>query len=357
MKKKRNKLVIIGNGFDLAHGFKTSYNDFMLWYLNDCIEKTINLYNFKDLLLEDTRQNPKMLPQKLSSIRDFTDVAYQNNINFFKISPFLGKLIDKHKEYNWVDIENEYYQSLIRLYEISQNINNTISNSDLVKQIEELNESFEFLRNKLEKYLKSVQEDVIIKCHINPDGKINQIFKNYFLDFYKNDESKTITFLNFNYTNTIERYIGKGEDLNHEIIYIHGQLNKLDNPIIFGFGDEVDSYYEKIENLKINEFLDNFKSFWYFKTDNYQRLLKFLDNEAFDIEILGHSCGLSDRVLLSTVFQHENCQTIKIHYHQRSKTENDFFRKTQEISRHFRDKAKMRKVIVDRSKCQSMNNI
>ena len=115
MKKKRNKLVIIGNGFDLAHGFKTSYNDFMLWYLNDCIEKTINLYNFKDLLLEDTRQNPKMLPQKLSSIRDFTDVAYQNNINFFKISPFLGKLIDKHKEYNWVDIENEYYQSLIRL--------------------------------------------------------------------------------------------------------------------------------------------------------------------------------------------------------------------------------------------------
>ncbi len=30
MEKKRNKLVIIGNGFDLAHRFKTSYNDFML---------------------------------------------------------------------------------------------------------------------------------------------------------------------------------------------------------------------------------------------------------------------------------------------------------------------------------------
>ena len=143
--------------------------------------------------------------------------------------------------------------------------------------------------------------------------------------------------------------------MNHEIIYIHGQLNDPDNPIIFGFGDEVDSYYEKIENLKINEFLNNFKSFWYFKTDNYQKLLKFIDIEAFDIEILGHSCGLSDRVLLSTVFQHKNCQTIKIHYHQRE-TGNDFFSKTQEISRHFRDKAKMREVIVDFSKCQSINN-
>lgn len=28
-----NRLVIIGNGFDLAHGLKTSYNDFVDWYL------------------------------------------------------------------------------------------------------------------------------------------------------------------------------------------------------------------------------------------------------------------------------------------------------------------------------------
>ena len=356
MEKKRNKLVIIGNGFDLAHGFKTSYNDFMLWYLNDCIEKTINNFSFKDLLLEGTRQNPKMLPQKLLLIKDFTEIACRNNINFFKISPFLCRLIDKHKEYNWVDIENEYYQSLIRLYVISQNTNTTLSLSDLVKQIEELNESFEFLRDKLEDYLKLVQGDEITKCYINPNGKINLTFQKYFQDFYKNDESKTIMFLNFNYTNTIERYIGKGEDLNHEIIYIHGKLNDSKNPVIFGFGDEIDGYYKKIEEANINDLLNNFKSFWYFKTDNYQSLLRFIDSDIFDVEILGHSCGLSDRVLLNNVFQHENCQSIKIHYHKRE-TGNDFFSKTQEISRHFRDKAKMRKVIVDFSKCQSMNDI
>jgi Bacteriophage abortive infection AbiH len=357
MEKKRNKLVIIGNGFDLAHGFKTSYNDFMLWYLNDCIEKTIKNFSFKDSLLEGTRQNPKMIPQKLLLIRDFTAVASQNNINFFKISPFLCRLIDKHKEYNWVDIENEYYQSLIRLYELSQNINNELSISDLIKQIDELNQSFEFLRKKLEEYLTLIQKDDIPKCRINPDGKINQIFKKYSQEFYKNDDIETITFLNFNYTNTIERYIGNGEDLNYDLIYIHGKLNDSKNPVIFGFGDEIDGYYKKIEEANVNNLLDNFKSFWYFKTDNYQSLLRFIDSNIFDVEILGHSCGLSDRVLLNNIFEHENCQTIKINYHQRSETENDFFRKTQEISRHFKDKAKMRKVIVDRSKCQSMNDI
>ena len=27
-----NRLILIGNGFDLAHGLKTSYNDFINWY-------------------------------------------------------------------------------------------------------------------------------------------------------------------------------------------------------------------------------------------------------------------------------------------------------------------------------------
>ena len=83
--------------------------------------------------------------------------------------------------------------------------------------------------------------------------------------------------------------------------------------------------------------------------------MKLIDEQPYDIEILGHSCGLSDRVLLSTIFQHDNCKSIKIHYYAKSDTENDFFSKTQEISRHFRDKAKMRKLIVNFRECDSIN--
>jgi len=28
-----NKLILIGNGFDLSMGLKTSYNEFLFWYL------------------------------------------------------------------------------------------------------------------------------------------------------------------------------------------------------------------------------------------------------------------------------------------------------------------------------------
>ena len=27
-----NRLIVIGNGFDMAHGLKTSYKDFIEWY-------------------------------------------------------------------------------------------------------------------------------------------------------------------------------------------------------------------------------------------------------------------------------------------------------------------------------------
>src|SRR5690606_10965196 len=31
-----NRLILVGNGFDLAHGLKTSYKDFIIWYLAKC---------------------------------------------------------------------------------------------------------------------------------------------------------------------------------------------------------------------------------------------------------------------------------------------------------------------------------
>lgn len=34
-----NRLIIIGNGFDMAHGLKTSYKDFINWYMNQRVQK------------------------------------------------------------------------------------------------------------------------------------------------------------------------------------------------------------------------------------------------------------------------------------------------------------------------------
>ena len=258
MTEVRSRLVIIGNGFDLAHGFKTSYTDFIIWYLNDCMQKTYKQFNYRDTLLETSRPNMIRTFQKVTVIKDFQEISAKNDIKIIQISRFFEKLINSHNEYNWVDIENEYYQLVVSIYNRLIDVNNYNKRHSFILEIKKLNEEFEFLRYKLEEYLIFVQKDFIEQSIPNPDGKFNKLFQKY---FDKIEESRTIitgnkiknVFLNFNYTNTVEKLL-KYPSHNYELIYIHGKLNESKNPVIFGFGDETDEYYEKIENLKINDF-------------------------------------------------------------------------------------------------------
>ncbi len=50
--------------------------------------------------------------------------------------------------------------------------------------------------------------------------------------------------------------------------------------------------------------------------------------------------------MLNQIFEHQNCKSIKIFYHKKNETINDYTEKTYEISRHFKDKGIMRKKIV-----------
>ena len=47
-----NRLIIIGNGFDLAHGLKTSSSDFLLNYLTDSLNNFFKTGIHDDPLLE-----------------------------------------------------------------------------------------------------------------------------------------------------------------------------------------------------------------------------------------------------------------------------------------------------------------
>jgi Bacteriophage abortive infection AbiH len=50
-----NRLILIGNGFDLAHGMKTSYKDFMIWYLKSSFSEAYSKYKYEDSLVEIVR--------------------------------------------------------------------------------------------------------------------------------------------------------------------------------------------------------------------------------------------------------------------------------------------------------------
>jgi hypothetical protein len=131
--------------------------------------------------------------------------------------------------------------------------------------------------------------------------------------------------LNFNYTKTVINYRKEnlpyhnegdvfsypdGDGIKTELIHIHGELNKQENPIIFGYGDEQDEVHKEIEK-RGGDFLDNLKTINYTKAPNYKQLINYIESDKYQVLIMGHSCGLSDKTLLNTLFEHENCVSIK----------------------------------------------
>ena len=387
-----NRIIIIGNGFDLAHGLKTKYEDFIDWYQKEWVEKLKNCYNdnasdelceFKifqydwdnffrfyhceniswDELIETINDNPQLL--------SFTSSRFLEAIT---------KCIEKN---NWVDIEKEYYNLLSKDFESSDN-----------ESIEQLNRELECLKNNLIVYLNEVEKKLINEYIIDNNIKekifepINprdisieakekfEFFKNNRLahdSHYKSLLNKyntykllkdidqrnskelylpdSILLLNFNYTKTADLYL-PNEDI-FKVNHIHG---KLSNPksIIFGYGDELDENYKKLLKDNNNEYLKNIKSINYLNYTNYREMLSYIESAPYQIYIMGHSCGLSDKTLLNTLFEHENCVSIKPFYYINEEGRDNYTDIVQNISRNFTDMKLMRDRVVNKTFCETL---
>ena len=157
--------------------------------------------------------------------------------------------------------------------------------------------------------------------------------------------------LNFNYTHTADLYCKKGWIFT--VNQIHGDLNNP-NSVIFGYGDELDNDYRTIVNKNENKFLDNIKSIKYLEAENYRKLLSFIESEPYQIVIMGHSCGNSDRTLLNTLFEHKNCVSIKPYYYKIDENNDKYIELIQNISRNFTDMKLMRDRVVNKTYCEPL---
>lgn len=372
-----NKLILIGNGFDLAHGLPTSYKDFIddFWinihlnykkdsyksfvYINDNYFRILNYHkevnNFKDFE-ENLIKYQNEYNQEVDGYRDYELKTRDSKCKIFHFTnDFFKKINSKNSIENWVDIENEYFSELKKISKLTfDGFDEVKTKSTRKEKVILLNQEFEQIKNLFEKYLfeKVVQKfdynntekpsdwvgmsellkPIIITRAPFIKEKIEKLSKEFSFQeddieilkyrelVLSNAEIKPIIFesqiLSFNYTPTVFSYYyfinrNFGDDICSRN-YIHGEIYSKQNEINFGFGDEMDDFYKEIENIGDNEYLKNFKSFQYSNTTNYDDLLRYIDSEKFQVSILGHSCGLSDRLLLNTIFEHENCRSIKI---------------------------------------------
>ena len=118
-----NRLVLIGNGFDLAHDLKTSYADFIYWYWK---RRVTRLHEEKSDTSDDILCTLEVIGEIWSTFY-WQQASSFNRAEGKDIYKFLNKYKDKftiryttffgniHKSIEtngWVDIENEYYKLL-----------------------------------------------------------------------------------------------------------------------------------------------------------------------------------------------------------------------------------------------------
>lgn len=339
----RNRIVLIGNGFDLAHGLKTSYKDFIDWYMCNSFNEFIKNGNYRDQLIEIFRDNPafksiyKQDPKNAEEVLQFIDENKNQSIKYE--SKFYKELLVSFCSGSWVDIECKYFDRLKNVFN-----NSGLSNEEKKRNVEILNRQFNYLIQILSNYINYINSEIYNYKKLSIGVISSNIGK-----AFKIDDNSPVTFLNFNYTDTL---LTHGYANENEIIYIHGRVaDQNKNPIIFGYGDETDSVYQQIEDSGENVYLEHIKSFGYLQTDNYNKLISLIDSAPFIVYIVGHSCGLSDRILLNEIFEHPNCQRIEIFFHKRKDGSDNFKQITQEISRHFKpqNKKTMRRRVANKN--------
>lgn len=354
-----NRIILIGNGFDLAHGLKTRYEDFINWYWTKRVKEfrgcssdisedglcrlDIVCGNWDIWSLNNTKNN-----QQING-KAYIDKFKKDTNNFsVTFSPMFEKICHSIETKKWVDIEEIFYKHLTE------------------KAPEKVNEELEIIKCNLIEYLNEIQKNITknlmlsnIKEKITEpikekDIAINsmKVYDDWFsLTKYPNN----ILLLNFNYTSTINNYSSK-LGIDTKLIHIHGQLNNPQS-VIFGYGDELDENYKKLLDSKNNEYLKNVKSIRYLESSNYRQLLSFIESDSYQVYIMGHSCGTSDRTLLNTLFEHKNCVSIKPFYYKKADGTDNYMEISQNIARNFTDMKLMRYRVVNKTYCEALPQI
>ena len=387
-----NRLVLIGNGFDLAHGLHTSYKDFIYWYWK---QRVTGLHDVAFTLSDDPLCELEISNGQTWSVFYFQNSMYlkqakgeelykflTNRRDAFRIgyTPFFGNIHKALETKRWVDIENEYY-SLLTEFAIR---------SKSEKEVVQLNQQLAYIKKLLIIYLTQINEIEIqpintIKTKIYAPINRNEVaiewqkkLKEYIdwgieqgKDYWKRkygdiiaysdiDEYKlnpkadyprcfmapdNIMLLNFNYTRTAEFYVTNRSNVT--VNYIHGNLNDPES-IIFGYGDELDKDYPLLKEVKDDACLLNVKSINYHNSDNYRNFLDFIESGPYQVVIMGHSCGNSDRTLLNTLFEHPNCISIKPYFYQIDEENDKYLELIKSIHRNFKDMKMMRDRVVNK---------
>ena len=337
-------VIIIGNGFDIAHELRTSYK----YFLEDCMKK----------------HNSRIPPPVKYDSSFIDNIWYRHFYNQRKILP------DK-----WLDLENEIYEvikainiQLINItsnYKISSLFSRTYTmqkdyiseNFNLRKIINDLKKSekiyetdkkeyiviqtnyfdylsyyfytykgfINFLYEQLREFTKEFEKYLLkeVLANINSNSKYNLSLKNSGIE----EENKDVYVLSFNYTDTFKKLYDpkicsycKIKDL--KPIYIHGKASGSDvcNLVLgtHSFYNYLPNDLKEEINVCFNVFKKHNQRHKYSTIEHYQDLIRKLNKVTKNspvFHIIGHSLNKSDHNILKHLLNANKNSVINVYYH------------------------------------------
>ena len=337
-------ILLLGNGFDLAHGLPTRYTDFLEWvkaeyalYVSSREQKSEIVAKIKEVKVEwaIVPHPSKISVKRLCNEEMQLELWECINHNFW-LDYFLNTPI--YQKENWIDFESE-------ISKIVRSINDDINASAIDAQITIL--SNDFLKNRLtsdwDNLFKQENEKVFnIKYAELRDillsdlEKLIRALEIYLTEYIEKMETNLISLdilnvdvqkvLNFNYTDTYENIYGKNKNIEYD--YIHGKADSNNtlssNNMVLG----IDEYLTDERKNRDTEFIA-FKKFYHRihkrTGNNYKNWVEAIirDNgnairtKRHAIEhllyVFGHSLDMTDGDVLRELILCDNIYT-KIYY-------------------------------------------
>ncbi len=357
-------ILVIGNGFDLAHGLPTKYTDFLefIKVIKQALSKSklagIDWGNTNTEVKKFLIYNKGKVQENLFSNRQMWEDLINNNIwiDYFLQNPI-------YQKENWIDFE-------IEISKVIQSLDNDVSqdNYDLDEIMSEL--SNEFLYQHYSKYAFNIQSVSTLSGEENESityreirdrlyndlNRLIRALEKYMCEYMEKididkkspdiDKLEIDFILSFNYTHIFSKLYNVSSQSEKEVVdsfdYLHGEA-KINNTIetnnmVLG----IDEYLSQKRRNKETEFIA-FKKFYqriYKQTGSeYKRWVEIIKNQIQEIDdkikkqypvqipfnkipnkcrnqlfIFGHSLDITDKDVLRDLILNDNVYTT-IFYH------------------------------------------
>lgn len=299
---KMKNVLVIGNGFDIAHGLCTKYIDF--YNFCNAIKRVIN--GKKDIAIrEDIKEEllrskfMKSTANIINNKKIVSDEILEKMINICKDNYWLNCIEERNlsNDPHWCDIEGVIADEISKLSYVAKKYDGVRVSNLALNESNEIINIYQHVMNYASKSYSFKTSVCLFKEKLLSDLNDLTWMLEIYLSKFLNRKSKTYKFfgtlnidyiINFNYTDTYNKLYKK----NIPTHFIHGKIRDNDKDamnMVFGIGDSIN---EDDNNYEFIEFQKYYQRIIYKTGNNYAKWLD--NNEIMNIFIFGHSVNEVD---------------------------------------------------------------